>query len=263
MAAPPVYQIDLKAFWQDPYPDLARMRAEAPIAFVPQLGSTLMTRRDDIAVCEKHVDVFSSYQPDGLMSRLMGENMMRKDGEAHQIERRATFPALSPRTVRDTWAARFRSDAAALLQDLKPRGQADLVTDYAMPLSGHALRAITGLENLTAQEMDQVSQAMIDGIANYSGDPQIEARCRAATAKIDAAIDARLPELAPDDVSLIGVQHRARLPMESLRANVRLAISGGQNEPRDVIAGATWALLTHPDQAAMVLDGNIRWAAVF
>ncbi len=37
-----------------------RMRREAPIAFVPQLGSTLLTRRDDIFVSEKRIDVFSS-----------------------------------------------------------------------------------------------------------------------------------------------------------------------------------------------------------
>ncbi len=63
------------------------MRREAPIAFVPQLGSTLLTRRDDIFVSEKRIDVFSSDQPAGLMTRLMGHNMMRKDGDAHMAER--------------------------------------------------------------------------------------------------------------------------------------------------------------------------------
>ncbi|MEM6439598.1 MAG: cytochrome P450, partial [Pseudomonadota bacterium] len=45
MADAPVYEIDPQAFWADPYPDLKRMRAEAPVAFVPQLGAVLMTRR--------------------------------------------------------------------------------------------------------------------------------------------------------------------------------------------------------------------------
>ena len=80
MSAPPVFDIDPQAFAADPYPQLARMRAEAPICFVPQLGSILFTRRDDIATCEKNVAVFSSDQPGGLMNVLMGQNMMRKDG---------------------------------------------------------------------------------------------------------------------------------------------------------------------------------------
>jgi cytochrome P450 len=77
MSNAPHYAIDVPTFWADPYPDLARMRREAPIAFVPQLGSTVFTRRNDIFSQEKRIDVFSSHQPAGLMNRLMGHNMMR------------------------------------------------------------------------------------------------------------------------------------------------------------------------------------------
>ena len=51
--------------------------------------------------------------------------------------------------------------------------------------------------------------------------------------------------------------------MESIRANIKLAISGGQNEPRDAIAGTIWALLTHPEQLALVRDGSAKWLDVF
>ena len=60
MAEPPVIDIDMDAFWQDPYPALADLRASAPVAFVPQLDGIVMTRRDDISVWEKRIDVFSS-----------------------------------------------------------------------------------------------------------------------------------------------------------------------------------------------------------
>ncbi len=49
----PVYDIDPNQFWKDPYPDLKRMRAEFPVAYVPQLAATLITRRDDIFENEK------------------------------------------------------------------------------------------------------------------------------------------------------------------------------------------------------------------
>src|SRR5215472_3663355 len=109
VSAAPHFPIDVQDFWRDPYPALAQMRREAPIAFVPQLGSTLLTRRDDIFVCEKRIDVFSSHQPAGLMNRLMGHNMMRKDGEAHMAERRAIFPSVSPRAVKEHWSAQFQA----------------------------------------------------------------------------------------------------------------------------------------------------------
>ena len=95
MSDAPRFDIDLKTFSRDPYPDLARMRSDAPIAYVPQLDATLMTRREAIFVNEKKIDVFSSDQPDGLMTRLMGQNMMRKDGAPHQAERAAIFPTVS------------------------------------------------------------------------------------------------------------------------------------------------------------------------
>ncbi|MDF0602936.1 cytochrome P450 [Psychromarinibacter sp. C21-152] len=264
MSTAPVYNIDPAAFLADPYPDLAKMRADGPVWQVPQLGATLFVRRDDIFEQEKRIDVFSSYQPEGLMTVLMGENMMRKDGPDHAAERKATFPAFSPRTVRDSWTAQFRARTQEVLDRLAPKGGCDLVADYAMPVSAEALKAITGLANMDWREMDRVSQGMIDGIANYGGDPSVEAHCHDCTASIDAHIDARLEELRDHpDTSLLSVQVEAGLPMDSVRANVKLAISGGQNEPRDAIAGAAWALLTHPEQLAMIRDGSATWRDAF
>src|SRR3569623_2530877 len=111
------------------------MRKEALIAFVPQPGSTLLTRRDDISISEKQIDVFSSHQPEGLMNRLMGHNMMRKDGEAHQAERRAFFPAVSPKTVKTHWTSQFQAPADRILDRLAHGRRIDFMTEFALPFS--------------------------------------------------------------------------------------------------------------------------------
>ena len=73
--------------------------------------------------------------------------------------------------------------------------------------------------------MDAWSQGMIDGIANYTGDPAVEARCHAATSGIDAAIDDMVPVLRKQpDQSLLGVMLACGMPMQSVRANIKLAI---------------------------------------
>jgi cytochrome P450 len=260
----PRVDIDLKAFWHDPYPALAKLRREAPIAFVPQLGSTLFTKRDDIFVYEKRIDVFSSHQPEGLMNRLMGHNMMRKDGDAHMAERRVIFPSISPRTVKDHWTAQFQAHADRILEELKPGEVVDFCRDFALPFSAECLKSITGLTNMRFQDMNAWSQGMIDGVANYIGDAAVEARCHEATAGIDAAIDERIPELrGKEDYSLLGVMLASGMPMDSVRANIKLAISGGQNEPRDAVAGCVWALLSHPEQLALALAGKVPWLNVF
>jgi len=264
MSNAPVYDIDAGAFWDDPYPDLKRMRSNTPVAYVPQLRATLLTRRADIAENEKKTEILSSEQPNGLMTRLMGQNMMRKDGEAHLRERSAVGPALSLKTVRRVWKARFEEATRAILEEIAPLGSADMVEDIAMRISGEALRVVTGLENFSWRELDGVSQGMIDGCSNYAGAAEIEAHCNACTSEIDARIDEMMPILRKrPNASLLSVQMQAGLDDAQIRANVKLVISGGQNEPRDAIAGVVWALLTHPEQRAMIARGEATWLAAF
>ncbi len=263
MSTAPVFEIDVAAFRSDPYPTLARMREEGSILSVPQLRATLFLSRDEVFAAEKEIAVFSSDQPNGLMTRLMGRNMMRQDGEGHMAERKALFPAFSPRTVRDVWAPRMRDHAADLLDAMAAKGEAELVRDYAMPLSGHLLRNVTGLMDLAPEDIDRCSQAMIDGIANYVGDPAVEARCRAATAELDAAVDRRAEAAEDEAPDMVSCGLRAGLSRQQIRDNVKLAISGGQNEPRDAIAGLAWALLTHPEEKAKVLSGDADWRQAF
>src|SRR5205807_880400 len=103
-----------------------------------------------------------------------------------------------------------------------------------------------------------------DGIANYTGNKEVEARCHAATAGIDAAIDDMIPVVRKNpNTSILSVLLASSQNMESIRANIKLAISGGQNEPRDAIAGTVWALLTHPEQLALAREGKVKWIDVF
>ena len=258
------YNIDLKDFISNPYPTLSIMRHEAPIAYVPELNAVLMTKRDDIFTCEKNIAVFSSDQPDGLMTKLMGQNMMRKDGTPHQRERHAIFPTISPKTVRDVWTSQFTYQTQAILDRIAGLREFNVVNDFAMPVSAEALKTVTGLTNMDWQEMDRVSQGMIDGCANYVADPAVEAHCHECTASIDHHITERMGQADRDDFpSLLSVQHRAGFDAETLSANIKLAISGGQNEPRDAIAGVIGTLIAHPNQLAQIISGKSTWLQAF
>ena len=115
------FNVDTDKLWHDPYPDLMQIQALAPVVFVPQLDAALITRRLDVFTQEKRVDLLSSRQPLGLMTRLMGENMMRKDGLTHALERRQIFPSLSPRTVIDVWQSEFESITDKVIKKLKKK----------------------------------------------------------------------------------------------------------------------------------------------
>ena len=264
MRKAPEVSIDHASFWHDPYPTFERLQKEAPIAYIPELNGIVLTRREDIAECEKRIDIFSSEQPAGLMNKLMGHNLMRKDGDEHRRERMAMMPTVSPRVVKEHWREVFADRIGTVLRALAPKGAADFCSEYAMPASGEALKALTGLTQITARDMDSWSQAMIDGIANYAGDAEIEARCVDATNRIDAAISERMPALqAQGDHSFLSAFMGAGLSEASVRANIKLVISGGQNEPRDAIAGTVWALLNHPEQHALIASGQHSYTDAF
>ena len=260
---PVEFNIVYEDFFQNPYPMLAELRKKAPISFVPQLNAILLSKHEDIFVCEKNTAVFSSIQPDGLMTRLMGQNMMRKDGEEHKRERHVIFPTVSPKTTQNVWKQKFVDHTKKILNNLSKKQEIDLVNEFAKPVSAEALKSITGLTNMTWQEMDRVSQGMIDGCANYNQNKMVEENCHRCTASIDFHIQERLEQDLGSDPSLLSVFALKNEKFEIISANVKLAISGGQNEPRDAIAGTIATLLQNPIQLEKILNGEFDWLIAF
>ena len=264
MSSAPIQDIDLKTFESNPYPILEFFRTNSPITYVPQLNATLFSKHQDIFICEKNVEVFSSVQPNGLMTKLMGQNMMRKDGDAHISERKAIFPTVSPKIVKNFWKDQFVEKTTKIIKKIGNKKELEIVSEFSTQVSAEALKLITGLSKMKWIEMDRVSQGMIDGCSNYTSDPVVTKNCEDCTRSIDLHIDAQLkdPKLhnAP---SLLSSQLEAGLSMDAIRANIKLAISGGQNEPRDAIAGTIGTLLENHSQLESIISGSKTWLQAF
>ena len=257
------FNINYSDFTNNPYPVYAELRNSAPISFVPELDAILLTKHSDIFICEKNISVFSSVQPDGLMTKLMGQNMMRKDGEDHKAERRTIFPTVSPKTTQKVWKQKFVDHTKSILESLSDQDLIDVVNEFAKPVSAQALKSVTGLTNMTWQEMDRVSQGMIDGCANYIRDSSVEKNCYDCTRSIDNHIQERMEQGLGSDPSLLSVFASVNEKFETISANIKLAISGGQNEPRDAIAGTIATLLKNRQQLKKILDGEFNWLKAF
>jgi len=257
------FNINYSDFTNNPYPVFAELRNSAPISFVPELDAILLTKHSDIFICEKNISVFSSVQPDGLMTKLMGQNMMRKDGEDHKAERRTIFPTVSPKTTQKVWKQKFIDHTKSILESLSDQDLIDVVNEFAKPVSAQALKSVTGLTNMTWQEMDRVSQGMIDGCANYIRDSSVEKNCYDCTRSIDNHIQERMEQGLGSDPSLLSVFASVNEKSETISANIKLAISGGQNEPRDAIAGTIATLLKNRQQLKKILDDEFNWLKAF
>jgi hypothetical protein len=264
MSSAPIQDIDLATFNFDPYPVLNFLRNNFPITYVPQLKATLFSKHQDIFICEKNIEIFSSVQPNGLMTKLMGQNMMRKEGATHVAERKAIFPTVSPKTVKNFWRNQFVDKTNEILSHLGNKKELEIVSEFSTQVSAEALKLITGLSKMSWREMDRVSQGMIDGCSNYIGDPLVTKKCEDCTRTIDLHIDAQLndPKLH-EKPSLLSSQLEAGMSMKAIKANIKLAISGGQNEPRDAIAGTIGTLLENRSQLETIISGTKTWLKAF
>ena len=266
--APVADWITIPELYTDPFPSFERLRAEGGVHWVPAIGRYLITSYDAVHDTELDQETFSANEQGSLMIRAMGHSMLRKDDPEHHIERRAWQPALKPNAIKRTWHAMFERTARRCLADFQAKGPgADLVWDFAAPYAAESLRAVTGLHNVTSADLQRWSQTMIDATGNYADDPEVWAKGEASYREVDAALDEMLAWHArfPDDslISALLSMPDYAMPLESIRANLKMTIGGGLNEPRDAIGVAAWALLSDPDQLRLVTEDPTRWDAVF
>lgn len=248
----------------DPYPIYRRLREIAPVHWVPAVNRYLVVGYDACHTVELDQERFSADETGSLMKRSMGHSMLRKDDPDHDVERRAYGGVLRPKVIKQHWNAVFERNCATHLARLADAGPgADLVAEFAAPYAAENLRVVLGFRNATQEDLQRWSQTLIDGTGNYADDPDVWVVAERSSREVDEAIDDVLPYLrAHPDASLLAQLAGASMPLDSLRANLKMTIGGGLNEPRDAIATTTWALLSHPDQLANVLaDG--RWSDAF
>ena len=264
--------ITIEALSRDPFPIYKRLRAEAPVVRVPALGRTLLTKAADTKYVKDNPALFSSDDPNTPMKRAFrAHTLMRKDGEAHLRERNAMAPAFAPKVIQTEWMPAYRRIAAAYLDRL-PRGETvDLFSALAAPYCARGLAVLLGTEEAGDEEMIRWSQALIDGAGNFGWRPEPFAVSDQANDEMDALfhrIAAR--HRAERGPSALSAMLNADDPIATtqIHANIKIAIGGGINEPRDALCTILVGLLTNPDQLEQVkakgdwllaLEEGVRW----
>jgi cytochrome P450/flavodoxin len=274
---PPVADwVTIPELYRDPFPIYERLRAEGGVHWVPAVRRYLITSYQAVHETELDQELYSANEEGSLQIRAMGHSMLRRDDPEHYLERKAWQPVLRPGVVRRQWTSVFERNARRYLDEFIARGdEADLIWDFAAPYAAENLREIIGLHNARQEDLQRWSQTLIDATGNYADDPEVWAKGKASFDEVDAALDEMLPwHAAHPDHSLLSQLLRIpeyEMPIERIRANVKMTIGGGLNEPRDALGVAAWAALTHPAQRAaaeadpalwhLVFDESLRWIA--
>ncbi|MBC7147033.1 MAG: cytochrome P450 [Thioclava marina] len=272
--APLDEEITLAQLTTDPYPIYRRLRAESPVLRVASAGRTFLTTAELTKRVKDNPELFSSDDPNTPMKpAFRAHTLMRKDGEEHLRERMAMAPALTPKRIQTDWGPLYEKFAEEYVGRL-PRGETvDLFSELCGPLAARILAHVLGIPEASDAQMQRWSQHLIDGAGNFGWQPEPFAISDKANEEMDALFtDLREKRIAEPDGSAYSVMLNAEnpIPMSQIWANIKIAIGGGINEPRDALATIIYGLLTNPDQLEQVraedawseaFEEGVRWVA--
>jgi cytochrome P450 len=261
--------ITLEDLERDPYPIYARLREEEPVSWVPAVGLWLVTRYDDVRRVDLDPETFTAATEPSTLNRTMGVNMLGMEGPHQQWIRAVTEAPFRPRDVEERTQGMIPVLAHELIDAVAERGEADLFRAFADPMSVRSLRFMLGLDEVPWEDILRWNEGLMPGLANFEGDAEKQAPADAASAALGAAILRVLDRLEdePDGSVLSWMLHHQeearRMSREQIVANTKLMLSGGLQEPRDLIALTLWALFEHPAQLGAVrADRSLVKAAV-
>jgi cytochrome P450 len=268
--------ITLVELERDPYPIYARLRDEEPVSWVPAVQLWLVTRHDDVRAVDLDPDTFTAATDPSTLNRTMGVNMLGSEGPHQRWVRAVVEPPFRPRDVEERTQGMIPELAHELIDSFVARGEADLLTAFADPMSVRSLRFMLGLDDVPWEDLLRWNRGLMPGLANFEGDPDKQEPADRASAELGRAIHRVLDHLErePDGSVLSWMLHHEeqgrRMSREEIVANTRLMLSGGLQEPRDLIALTLWALGTHPQQLEEVranrslvrgaVEETLRWA---
>lgn len=257
---------DPQAMAVDPYPTYARLRKEAPVAWIPAINKLVFSTYEGCTYVENNPEIFSSFVQGAAMVRALGGRpLIRKDDPEHAAERKPMNRPLRPKNIMASWNAMFEANAAYYVDHLKQLGPgADLNKEFAAPLAGKNLIDMLGMHGVDPLDIVRWSHDFIAGSGNVLDKQEIWDRCDRSRSECDAALDETIERLRKTpDTSITSAMLEGGLSEETVRNNVKLTISGGINEPQHMITNTVYELSRHPEVLAQARQDLSSWDRIF
>jgi cytochrome P450 len=257
--------ISLASLVLDPYPHYRDLR-DAGVVWVEAIDRWMVTRWDDVGAVEVARDAFSATEPASLLTKTIGHQMLREDGEAHKRLRAAAQAPLQ-RSALEAREPALLAIAEDLIDGFADRRSVDLVAEFAVPFAARCLIEVLGIVDVAAADIARWSTAIMNGAGNYADDPVVWSESLATVAEIDDAVAAALEGDGPPSGSIIAAmaadEGQGRpLTRAEIEANTKVMVGGGYNEPRDAVGSAVMYLLTHREQLAEAGADPALWPRV-
>ncbi|MDJ1131064.1 cytochrome P450 family protein [Streptomyces iconiensis] len=192
-----------------------------------------------------------------------GPSMLTFDGPEHRRLRTLTAQALTPRRV-DEMRPRIEAITAELLDALEESagdmGRVDLKSAYAYPLPMAVIGGLLGIDTAQIPRL----RTLYDGFfSSLTPGEDVQAIIGELAAIFGSVIEQK--KAAPGDdltSALLGAAEEGdSLSDQEVLSTVQVLITAGHETTISLIVSAVVALLTHPEQLALLMSGEVSWEA--
>ena len=247
-------EITVEQLESDPYPIYEQLREEEPVCYVESVGLWLVTRWADVQYVDKAPDLFTGETEPSTLKRTFGRNLLASEGAYHDRIRKIIYPWFRVGAIGDYPDNVIAPIANELVDSFVGRGSAELVSEFAEPLSARVLKRALGIEFVEEETLRRWFVDLATGAANFEGDPAKQEIADRASAEVNDTVAPVVEQLRrePNDTLLSSMINTEvdgeRLTTEEIQSNLKVMIVGGLQATTDLIALSLWAILAHPDQ---------------
>ena len=268
---PPLFDPFAPGFTDDPYPQYAVMRAQAPVYQHP-FGFWLLTRYEDVSwLLRAGLSVEDdNVATDSLLRQLREEvygdgaprasalSMLDRDPPDHTRLRKLVSKAFTPRAIQ-ALRPRITDLVDGMLDDMAAQRRVDLVDALAFPLPFSVIAEMLGTPPADHERIRQLTGTVVRSLEPVA-DPALIRAILAADEEMSqvAAEMIAWKRANPADDLLTALIHAEDdgdvLDDDELVAQTLLLYIAGHETTVNLIAGGTLALLHYPAQLALLRD---------
>lgn len=247
--------ITLEQLDADPYPLLARLREEEPVAWVPALDGWLVTRRDLCIEVMRDAGRFTVDDARFSTARVVGPSMLSLDGQEHRRHRDPFAAAFRRPQVMDRFADRVRDEAVGLVEALASAGHAEVRRDLAGPLAVRVVAAALDLLDVDPRVVLGWYDEIVGAVDRASAGGEIGDRAPEAVAALSGHVGATI-----ERGQGVLVDATAVLSRPEIVSNAAVMMFGGIETSEGMTTSLFWHILSTPGALEAVRDDRTLMA---
>ena len=223
----------------DVHPILHRLRAEAPVVWVPAIDRWLVTERELVLEALLDVGTYTVDDPRFTTAQVVGPSMLSTDGAAHARHRSPFALPFRRRASVEGFESSTRAAATDLVDELLLAGATgnpvDLRSGLAAPLAVTTITEALGLVDTSGDELLTWYGEIVAAVEAVTAGASPGAGVEAAFAALDAAVRRSIAE--PDSL-IATIAARSNLTTEELVSNTAVMLFGAIETSEGMTANA-------------------------